>query len=228
MTDLLNVDANPKTVKGRARGYMTAVLYLSPFTLAGKNLCPTAAAAGCWRTCLNVSGHGGIPTGEWIHSAESPAFSVPDNNVQRARLARTKLWHTRRSAFMEQLVHEIASMVRKAKRAGLTPCVRLNGTSDIAWERVSAYSAISDPDSESNIFARFPDVQFYDYTKLPARLGHPDHATRELHAGHIMVGRRSRIPGQGRTLGAQHWRLASGRGSRRIRQGHRYHVRIHS
>jgi hypothetical protein len=37
--------------------------------------------------------------------------------------------------------------------------VRLNGTSDIAWERV-------DPD----LFQLFSGVQFYDYTKSPQRM----------------------------------------------------------
>jgi len=157
VTQLLNIDGNPKTVKGQARGYMTAILYLSPYTLSGHNVCPTAELAGCWRTCLNVAGHGGVPTGKWL------AENVPDNAVQRARLARTRLYHESRAVFIAQLLEEIHAFTRKAERKGLTPCVRLNGTSDILWEREVDRDGFS-------LFANFPRLQFYDYTKLPQRL----------------------------------------------------------
>ena len=161
---LLNIDANPKTVKGQARGYMTAILYLSPYTLAGgPNICPTAEIAGCWRTCLNVAGHGGIPVNGYTNFGSGVAHLVPDNAVQRARLARTRLYHESRAVFIAQLLEEIHAFTRKAERKGLTPCVRLNGTSDILWER--------EPDRDGfTLFSNFPRVQFYDYTKLPQRL----------------------------------------------------------
>src|SRR3990167_9954008 len=160
MAKLLNIDANPKTVKGQAHGYMTAILYLAPFSLSDVNLCPTAEIAGCWKTCLNVQGRGGIPNGNWIHSAGRVAFSVPNNAIQRARLARTRLFNEDQPAFMDQLTHELAAFVKRAERKGLVPCVRLNGTSDILWERTG------DRD-DFTVFANFPSVQFYDYTKLP-------------------------------------------------------------
>ena len=166
MAKLLNIDANPKTVKGQAHGYMTAILYLAPFSLSDVNLCPTAEIAGCWKTCLNVQGRGGIPNGNWIHSAGRVAFSVPNNAIQRARLARTRLFNEDQPAFMDQLTHELAAFVKRAERKGLVPCVRLNGTSDILWERTG------DRD-DFTVFANFPSVQFYDYTKLPARLRQP-------------------------------------------------------
>jgi hypothetical protein len=48
--------------------------------------------------------------------------------------------------------------VRKAKKNNLTPCIRLNGTSDIRWENIRAKNG-------KNIFEIFPNVIFYDYTK---------------------------------------------------------------
>ena len=44
----------------------------------------------------------------------------------------------------------------------MIPVFRLNGTSDLPWEkiRVGQYR---------NIMAMFPDIQFYDYTKIPGR-----------------------------------------------------------
>lgn len=178
MKSLLNIDANPKTVKGQKFGYMTAVLYLAPYTLSGKNVCPSAKRAGCWKTCLNTAGLGGISRGLFIHSAMWPAYSVPDNPVQRARLARTRLFNADQPAFMLQLVKEIDAFTRKASRAGLKPCVRLNGTSDIAWERERVDCGTGPAASRTihhanNIMESFPSVQFYDYTKLPARLGYP-------------------------------------------------------
>lgn len=57
---------------------------------------------------------------------------------------------------------------RKAQRMGLTPCVRLNGTSDILWER------------NSDIIESFPEVTFYDYTKIAKRYLFPIPANYSL------------------------------------------------
>ena len=45
---------------------------------------------------------------------------------------------------------------------GKKPALRLNGTSDIQWENIEV-------DGYKNIFAMFPQIQFYDYTKIPTR-----------------------------------------------------------
>jgi hypothetical protein len=147
---------------------MTGVLYLSPWRGAGVNVCPTAETAGCNVSCLNTAGRGGIAAGRATFAPHG--VTLPDNAIQRARIARTLLFANDRGAFMLQLHAEIAALCRKAERRGLTPCVRLNGTSDLVWERVpmpSMFSAVTWP----NIMACFPTLQFYDYTKLPARLG---------------------------------------------------------
>ena len=142
MAKLLNVDNNAKTVKGQKRGYLTGVLYLAPSDLSGRNVCPMASP-GCIAACLNTAGHG--------------AF----NNVQQARINKTRALFEDRDAFLAQLHKEIGALIRKAARDGLTPTVRLNGTSDLPWE---AYKL----DGKS-LFEHFPDVQFYDYTKIPKR-----------------------------------------------------------
>lgn len=134
--------SNPKTDKGRALGYLTAVLHLAPANLSGRNVCPDATP-GCVAGCLNLAGRGGIiPRGQ------------TSNAIQRARIARTKWFQTDRSAFLDALRSEIERHVARAARAGLAPAVRLNGTSDLPWERIAP-----------EIFASFPNVQFYDYTK---------------------------------------------------------------
>lgn len=144
---LLNIDANAKTVKGQGRGYMTAILYLAPADESGYEVCPMASA-GCRKACLNKAGMG--------------AFST----VQAARIAKTRLYFEDRAAFKAQLVSEVRAFIRKAIKLGLIPVVRLNGTSDIPWERVPV-------EGKANIMELFPSVQFYDYTKRHNRRNLP-------------------------------------------------------
>lgn len=144
---LLNIDANPKTVKGQKKGYLTAVLYLAPADLSGYEVCPMASA-GCRKACLNLAGRAGI-----MKAGETT------NPIQKARIAKTRWYFEDRTSFMAQLEKEIAAFIRKAERLNLTPCVRLNGTSDIPWERIMTASG------RANLMEAFSQVQFYDYTK---------------------------------------------------------------
>ena len=66
---------------------------------------------------------------------------------------------------MADLHRSIQAAQRKAVREGLTVAIRLNGTSDIAWER-QAYE--HQGIRYQSPMDAFPTVQFYDYTK---RLG---------------------------------------------------------
>jgi hypothetical protein len=161
---LLNIDANSKTVKGQKRGYMTAILYLSPASTSGTNLCPMAKQAGCISGCLNTAGRGGIAKAGAIIKTQDG--DLPDNTIQNARIARSKLFNEARDAFMSQLQDELVAFIRKANRKNLIPVVRLNGTSDILWENISV-------GEHENIMAAFPAVQFYDYTKVYKRLIRP-------------------------------------------------------
>ncbi|HEY1887143.1 MAG TPA: hypothetical protein VGG86_14020 [Roseiarcus sp.] len=57
-------------------------------------------------------------------------------------------------------------MIRAARKQGLKPCLRMNGATDIAWERVKMESGLT-------ILEFFPGVQFVDYTKnLKRALAH--------------------------------------------------------
>jgi hypothetical protein len=82
------------------------------------------------------------------------------NAKTKARVRKTKMFFEQREEFLTQLVKEIEALERKAKRENMEPAVRLNGTSDIVWERKAVGEA-------KNIMELFPNVQFYDYTKLP-------------------------------------------------------------
>ena len=148
---LLSIDSNPKVMKGNKLGYLTAILHLAPADVAetGVNLCP-ASTAGCRAMCLNLSGHGGMI---------DPKTGT--NTVQIARKRKSREYVADKVAFARRLIGEISKFVVKAGRKGAVPCVRLNGTSDIVWEKVLV-------DGKS-IMEHFPSVIFYDYTKLANR-----------------------------------------------------------
>lgn len=162
---LLNIDQNAKTVKGQKFGFMTAILYLAPYKLSGINVCPMAVLAGCWRDCLNVQGRGRISKGS--KKMRRNGITLPDNTIQRCRIKRTKLWANDRPAFCAQLVKEIRAFLKRAERKGLIPTVRLNGTSDIQWERIDIGHELGI--ESQTIFEMFPDTIFYDYTKIAKR-----------------------------------------------------------
>lgn len=77
----------------------------------------------------------------------------------RARDQRAAFNIEHRDLFIEQLKDEIGRLRQTATRQGTQPAVRLNGTSDVLWER-----------AHPDLFAEFPDVQFYDYTKVGSRM----------------------------------------------------------
>jgi len=142
---LLSVSSDAKTIKGETLGFLTGILYLAPATTTKWNTCSMAKIAQCDVACLNSAGRG--------------AFS----SVQQARVNKTTWFFTERNTFMQQLVVDIAKLIKKANKQGLKPLVRLNGTSDIRWETVG-FTDVNGIEYV-NIFAAFPDIQFYDYTK---------------------------------------------------------------
>ena len=161
--NLLNIDANAKTVKGQKQGYMTAILYLAPWKLSGYQVCPMAEVAGCVGDCLNTAGRGGMARAD-ADTVNVDGHIVKLNAIQKARIARTRMFFESRQEFMYQLTKEIRAAHLKAMKKNLTLVVRLNGTSDIRWEDVPVYET-----SSENIFDVFSDLQFYDYTKIANR-----------------------------------------------------------
>ena len=136
------------------KGYNTYILHLAPHTLSGHNTCPKATA-GCSAACLNTAGRGGMfKRGEFT------------NNIQKARIRKTELFYNDRNQFMELLVKDITLAIKQSKRMNLIPVFRLNGTSDISWEK---YPVQMGEVVYSNIFNAFGFVQFYDYTKVLGR-----------------------------------------------------------
>ena len=89
---LLSIDTNAKTIKGRSKGYMTAILYLAPANLSGRQVCPHRSA-GCELACLYSAGMG--------------AFS----NVQSARVAKTLAFFKDKEGFINDIKKDIAALV---------------------------------------------------------------------------------------------------------------------
>jgi len=129
---LLN-SGNAKTKKGEKQGWKTYGIHLAPAKASGYNTCQFATA-GCAAACLNTAGRGAM------------------SNVQKARIAKTLLFFKDRQGFLSTLRDEIRAAIKSSVKQGLTPCFRLNLTSDLPWHKMG-------------IMEEFPDVQFYDYTK---------------------------------------------------------------
>mgnify|MGYP003333457621 CR=1 FL=1 len=135
---------NPKIMKGEKKGYLSFVLHLAPANLSGYNTC-AKATDGCKQACLNTAGRGGI-----FKKGEST------NVIQQARIRKTKLFFEQRDQFMADLESDIRAGIKQAEKMNMIPAFRLNGTSDLAWEKYG-------------IIEKFPEVQFYDYTKIVGR-----------------------------------------------------------
>lgn len=158
---LSQTDRHPKISKNGKVGVLSVILHLSPADSSGHEVCPKRSA-GCTAACLNYSG---------FHYERK----------YKARIARTKWYFADRPAFMTRLATEIASLERRAKKLDLRPGVRLNGTSDIPWERVPvdievpSYPSLYKKNRRfENIMEAFPDVCFMDYTKRANRRDLPD------------------------------------------------------
>jgi hypothetical protein len=140
--------SNPKVAKNGKLGVLTAPLHLAPARVSGYETC-AGRTAGCTKACLNNAGN--------------PAYA---KGKRRARVARTVAYFEQRQSFMTALAHEIAAHVKRAAKKNMEAAVRPNATSDIPWERIPVtYLGVT----YRNIMECFPDVQFYDYTKILKR-----------------------------------------------------------
>lgn len=166
---------NPKIAKGLGAHY-PLVLMLSPADRSGYQVCPYASPA-CIELCLNTAGRGGV-----VKGVRPEKVAELTNIIQQARIRRTRLYMERRDEFWGLLVSDIHRAIafcqdhiyshsvkgrarfrpRRPRERKMKPVFRLNGTSDIAWERRRVVLGRS-------IMEYFPQVQFYDYTKIPRR-----------------------------------------------------------
>lgn len=109
--------ASPKLIKSDKAelGFLSAIVYLAPANLSGRNVCPNASP-GCIAACLNTAGRGRM------------------SSVQVSRVNKTNYFYDNRSAFLSQLRKELTAFIKKCAKAGKRAAVRLNGTSDLPWE----------------------------------------------------------------------------------------------
>jgi hypothetical protein len=120
---LLNIDNNPKTIKGQKYKVMTAILYLAPAKISGFNVCPFAD--DCALTCLNTAGRGQM------------------NSVQLGRINKTRWYFLERKTFMIQLHKEIKRHINRCKIKGYKPAFRINGMSDLKIENMGLIKTYS-------------------------------------------------------------------------------------
>lgn len=98
-----------------------------------------SASAGCSAACL--------------HTAGNPIFQ---KQKDIGRINRTRYYIQEQAEFVSRLIKEIGNHEKYCVKNGFKPVVRLNTTSDVSWEN-------------HGIFDIFPNVQFYDYTKVKKR-----------------------------------------------------------
>tara|TARA_R110000744_G_scaffold375013_2_gene488161 strand:+ start:2535 stop:3284 length:750 start_codon:yes stop_codon:yes gene_type:complete len=155
MSILSNPQTNYKAMKNQSLGVDTYFLSLAQSDTSGYNVCPMAnktnennpSKSNCSLVCVGKRGKG--------------SFS----NVRKGRINKTKRFFEDRENFTTELVVEIAKAIIKSNGNNLTPTFRLNAYSDIKWENIKVKHF-----GNNTIFELFPDVQFYDYTKLPNRI----------------------------------------------------------
>lgn len=126
------------------KGIATYGIYLAPSDLSGYNVCPNSVM--CRESCLFGSGRNMMD----ILSGK--------NRTVNTRIRKTKLWAENKDYFMQFMIAEIKLHKLKAELEGDEFSVRVNCTSDISIAELE-YNDI-------NICDIFPDVQFYDYTKV--------------------------------------------------------------
>lgn len=125
--------------------FLNVIQYLAPATMAGgPNLCP-CHTEGCYgkqgENCIAGTGR----------------LAMANETL----IARTKFFHGDPDHYLERLIAEIEHFREKARECGRKLALRLNGTSDIDWERRAGFQFL---------FEMFPDVTFYDYTKVANRI----------------------------------------------------------
>lgn len=140
------VNLTAKIAKGEKINMATYAIYFAPYKLSGYNVC-SKATIECIMGCLNTSGRVKMDA---------------KNIIVTARTNRTIAFYEQREKFMNLLIAEISRYKKWAASKGMDFSVRLNGTSDLSPEIFKAFG--------QNVLELFPDVQFYDYTKVANRV----------------------------------------------------------
>jgi len=139
------VNSSAKILKNEKYNELTYIIYLAPANLSGYEVCPKRTEE-CTNACLFGSGQ---------------VIMDKTNRIVESRIKKTQMFFTNREYFMSWVVKEIEQAKAKAEKKGMKFSVRLNGTSDLQPTLFRHNGKV--------LFDIFPDVQFYDYTKVANR-----------------------------------------------------------
>ena len=139
--NLIGVGNNAKTVKGDGSEYETGIQYMKPYKTVFKGKVHNLCALADKAKC-----HEGC-----LNTAGRGQMGV----VQRGRERKTQLYFSDRIGFMDALINDLTVFSRRQRKKNIQPCVRLDGTSDTGMG--------------AKVAPQFPEIQFYDYTKVIKR-----------------------------------------------------------
>jgi len=184
MSLLSDPTTNYKAYKNKKLQIDTYFLSLAQSDLSGYNTCPMAnkfiakennpKKSNCSHVCVGSRGNAQI---------------FPD--IMQARIKKTIRFFEDRQNFMNELVTEIAKAIIKSDKKGIKPTFRLNSYSDIRWESIKV-----DKFGGNTIYELFPNVEFYDYTKLKNRNIPNGYHTTYSHWGDWNATKRAMARGQ--------------------------------
>ena len=161
MTELLTTSEKIEKSDAYSDEFKTSIMYALPAMQSGHNACPDAGV--CAFACIDTTGR--MPM------------------VKAAREFRSNLFYDDRAEFGAKLIAETQDNIRRNDKKGLRTAERLNGTTDYAWEHIR-FDGQSMPE-------RFPDVQFYDYTKSVKRAR--QHANGQMPSNYHLTFSRSEL-----------------------------------
>jgi len=161
MTELLTTSAKIEKSDAYSDEFKTSIMYALPAMQSGHNACPDAGV--CANACIDTTGR--MPM------------------VKAAREYRSNLFYDNRAKFGAKLIAETEDNIRRNDKKGLRTAERLNGTTDYAWEHIR-FDGLTMPE-------RFPNVQFYDYTKSVKRAR--QHANGQMPSNYHVTFSRSEL-----------------------------------
>ncbi len=152
MSLLSNSRTNPKTAKQLDVLKIEGVIHhMSPAKLAdGKRTVCAWSTHGCRSTCLNTSGRSQV-------KGDLTTNNLSVYMIHRSRIGKTLSFLKDRKGYAAAIEKELKNLVKRADKKGYKATARLNGTSDVPWEKYI--------DMEE-----YPSVSFYDYTKGMTRM----------------------------------------------------------
>ena len=130
------LSSSAKAEKSAKVGVLNRVLFLTSGVYCSH------ATPGCLKACL---GHTSGRMGQ--------------QKATDSRDRRSALYWCDIDEFMTTLRRDLKRLVGQAEKRDMVPAVRLNGTSDLAWEK-----------THREMFDEFPEVNFFDYTKIGKRM----------------------------------------------------------